>query len=80
MTETATEFDVLISAQIRWLRAARAVHHGLTVGLIERDKLKKFASTGAVYSTKAHLHAAGLNLPKILKIRVKASLTAPTWP
>lgn len=60
MTETATEFDVLIlgGGSAGYGAALRAVHHGLTVGLIERDKVGGTCLHWGCIPTKAYLHAA----------------------
>jgi len=60
VTETATEFDVLIlgGGSDGYAAAIRASHHGLSVGIIERDKLGGVCLHYGCIPTKAYLHAA----------------------
>src|SRR5699024_3803144 len=60
VTETAREFDVLIlgGGSAGYAAAIRASHHGLSVVIIERDKLGGICLHECCIRTKAYLHAA----------------------
>ncbi|WHS27756.1 dihydrolipoyl dehydrogenase [Auritidibacter ignavus] len=60
MTENATEFDVLIlgGGSAGYGAALRAVQHGFSVGLIEKEKLGGTCLHFGCIPTKAYLHAA----------------------